>query len=150
ARQTGWRDDLCRVTLDNGESVVCTGDHLWMARDGSFVRAEDLAAGASLMALYRSHKKGYEKVLQPDGRWAVSHWLAVHELDLRRAPAPHKCDDPKCKLVVHHRDFNGLNNDPDNLEVMFECEHDRFHRALGKNNVLALKAWWANPANRER
>lgn len=151
AKQTGVRGDLVRVTLDNGESVLCTGDHLWMCRDGSFARADVLKAGDSLMPLYRSHKKGYEKVLQPNGCWTVTHWLVIRELGLRRqTDNGHQCENSKCKLVVHHRDFNGLNNQPDNLEVMFACEHQELHQLLGKSAGEALKRWWSDPANRAR
>lgn len=35
--------------------------------------------------------------------------------------------------VVHHKDENPLNNDPDNLEVMYRGDHSKHHN-LGKTN----------------
>ncbi|MTK04835.1 hypothetical protein FF096_22900 [Micromonospora sp. CP22] len=53
-RLTKRNAPLVRVTLDNGESVRCTPDHLFRLRDGSYRRADALMPGDSLMPLYRS------------------------------------------------------------------------------------------------
>ena len=50
-RLTRQNAPLVRVTLDNGEAVRCTPDHLFRLRDGSYRRADQLALGASLMPL---------------------------------------------------------------------------------------------------
>lgn len=38
-----YRQDLVGVTLDCGDSIVCTSDHLWLKRDGSYKCATDLS-----------------------------------------------------------------------------------------------------------
>ncbi len=43
--------ELVAVELDNGEKIRCTPDHLFRLRDGSYVKAEQLQAGQSLMPL---------------------------------------------------------------------------------------------------
>ena len=43
------RAEVVRLTLDNGESVVCTPDHRFMLRDGSYRQADALQAGDALM-----------------------------------------------------------------------------------------------------
>ncbi len=53
ARMTKTHAKVIRVTLDNGESVVCTPDHHFMLRDGSYKAATDLTSLDSLMPLYR-------------------------------------------------------------------------------------------------
>jgi DNA gyrase subunit B len=53
ARMTKAQATVVRVTLDNGESIVCTPDHRFMLRDGSYKEAANLASGDSLMPLYR-------------------------------------------------------------------------------------------------
>ncbi len=76
---------LVRVTLDNGQSVRCTPDHLFRLRDGSYRRADALAAGESLMPLYRSvsakssgdRLEGHERVWMNDrGGWVPTHRLS--------------------------------------------------------------------------
>ncbi len=44
--------EVVQVTLDNGEVIVCTPDHLFMLRSGHFEKADDLSNGSSLMPLY--------------------------------------------------------------------------------------------------
>jgi DNA gyrase subunit B len=53
ARMTKAQARVVRVTLDNGQSIVCTPDHRFMLRDGSYKAAEDLTPNDSLMPLYR-------------------------------------------------------------------------------------------------
>ena len=73
-RLTKRNAPLVRVTLDNGESVRCTPDHLFRLRDGSYRRADALMPGDSLMPLYRSLSskaagqklQGYERVWMND------------------------------------------------------------------------------------
>lgn len=57
ARMTKKSATLVRVTLDNGVTEVCTPDHLWMLRDGTYCKAEELSAGISLMPLYKQQSK---------------------------------------------------------------------------------------------
>ena len=44
--------EVVQVTLDNGEVIVCTPDHLFMLRSGQYEKADDLSNGSSLMPLY--------------------------------------------------------------------------------------------------
>ena len=43
---------VLRLTLDNGEEIKCTKDHLIMKRDGTYSKAGDLCKGDSLMPIY--------------------------------------------------------------------------------------------------
>ncbi|HEX6352365.1 MAG TPA: toprim domain-containing protein [Actinophytocola sp.] len=84
-RMTKRNAPLVRITLDHGESVRCTPDHLFRLRDGSYRRADELAPGDSLMPLYRSVSAksagekldGYERVWMNDREeWVYTHYLA--------------------------------------------------------------------------
>jgi hypothetical protein len=59
------RDSLLEITLDNGQKIHCTPDHLFLTRDGLMVPAADLRPGDRLMPLYRRVFQGYEMVYQP-------------------------------------------------------------------------------------
>ena len=52
AGKTRLNTELIRVHLDNGEHIDCTPDHPFMLRDGSYMEAQNLAEGQSLMPLY--------------------------------------------------------------------------------------------------
>ncbi len=53
ARKTKENAPVIKVTLDNGEVITCTPDHLFMTRDGKYVEARNLVPGSSLMPLYK-------------------------------------------------------------------------------------------------
>jgi len=62
-RLTRKNEKIMEVTLDNGEKIKCTLDHLFMLRDGSYRQAKDLKPGDSLMPLYiKSLLNKYPKV----------------------------------------------------------------------------------------
>ncbi len=50
-RITKKQAEVIKVILDNGEELICTADHRFMLRDGSYKQAQDLLAIDSLMPL---------------------------------------------------------------------------------------------------
>ena len=112
-------DMLCVITLDNGEIIRCTPDHRFMLRDGTYVQAQCLTHDDSLMPLYRKVSNnglsGYRLYYDPsDNSWHYEHRKFVG------------CKVPK-GMVVHHKDYDKLNNSPENLQVMTVKEHTSFH-----------------------
>jgi len=53
ARMTRANAEVVRITLDTGETMICTPDHLFMLRDGSYKPAASLTPDDPLMPLYR-------------------------------------------------------------------------------------------------
>ncbi len=51
-RMTKVKAEVVKVTLDRGESFICTPDHPFMMRDGSFKSAVSISPDESLMPLY--------------------------------------------------------------------------------------------------
>ncbi|MEU4448393.1 ATP-binding protein [Actinosynnema sp. NPDC050801] len=138
---------LVRVTLDSGESVRCTPDHLFRLRDGSYRRADQLQPGDSLMPLYRSISAkasgdkldGYERVWMNDREeWVYTHYLAdAHNLR-------HGHDSADNGTVRHHVDVDKRNNDPRNLRRMTWDDHAALHAAMMGEHVHAgYRAWLA-------
>ena len=81
-RLTKHATELVEVVLDNGRRIRCTPDHRFMMRDGSYLEAEQLQVGDSLMPLYTSVSTrktrggliGYELFMCPsDDRWHFTH-----------------------------------------------------------------------------
>ncbi|SFP00849.1 intein C-terminal splicing region/intein N-terminal splicing region [Amycolatopsis arida] len=140
---------LVRVTLDNGESVRCTPDHLFRLRDGSYRRADQLAAGDSLMPLYRSvsakaagdNLDGYERVWMNDREeWVYTHCLA-DAYNLR-----HGLDSVANGIVGHHVDVNKRNNDPRDLRRMTWEAHAALHAAMPER----VRIFFADPRRRDQ
>ncbi len=121
---------VIKVILDNGEEIVCTPDHLFMLRDQSYKQAANLTINDSLMPLNRQISrlgkritiKGYELVFDTKlHRWIFTHLLADQynlENNIYSETEGHR----------HHKDFNKLNNNPENIIKLSKEEHLSFHR----------------------
>ncbi|HKZ69243.1 MAG TPA: RtcB family protein, partial [Anaerolineales bacterium] len=64
------------------------------------------------------------------GRWQRAHWMVARAGVLGKIP---KFEAQR--TVIHHKDFNEANNDPDNLEFMGDRDHSIFHRSLVDRNT---------------
>jgi DNA gyrase subunit B len=143
-RRTKQNAEVIRVTLDNGETIVCTPDHRFMLRDGSYRAAGQLVAGDSLMPLYRQHSrlgkritiKGYEMVFQSNRDfWEFTHLLS-DRYNVEQGVYQKNDGDYR-----HHVDFNKLNNNPENLrrvtrEEHFEIHHANLDKTLHRSDVI--------------
>ncbi len=132
ARMTKANAEVIKITLDNGETLICTPDHLHMLRDGSYKAAELLTPEDSLMPLHRqiSQKNeggtgliGYEMIWNPlTDKWIYTHLLAdFYNLE----HGVYKSSDGSDR---HHVDFNKLNNNPTNIKRMHREVHLDLHR----------------------
>ncbi|KAF3886254.1 MULTISPECIES: DNA topoisomerase (ATP-hydrolyzing) subunit B [Nostocales] len=132
-RMTKANAKVIKVTLDNGETIVCTPDHRFMLRDGSYKPAALLTPHDSLMPLYRQLSdtrqpgitiNGYEMVWNPrSDSWLFTHVLADwynRSLGIYRLTDGDHC---------HHIDFNKRNNNPTNLQRLPAAQHLALHRA---------------------
>lgn len=130
-RITKINAEVIKVVLDSNESIMCTPDHKFMLRDGSFVQAKDLKPDMSLMPFReklseiknRITIEGYKMVFNPQtNKWIFTHMLADKynlENNIYTQGAGHH---------KHHVDFNKLNNNPDNLIRITKEEHLELHR----------------------
>jgi DNA gyrase subunit B len=131
-RMTKAQAEVVRVTLDNGETIVCTPDHQFMLRDGSYRAAAELTPEDSLMPLYRKFSdmsepsitiQDYEMVWNPrSDSWLFTHVLADWYNRWRGVYA--EADGDHC----HHVDFNKHNNNPTNIRRLPAQDHLALHR----------------------
>ena len=137
-RKTQKNVKVIKIILDDGEEIVCTPDHLFMLRNGRYKKAEDLAPQDSLMPIYRKYSKikkafkieGYEIIYnQKDHKWIYTHFLGdKYNLKNRK----HIAGKKSC---IHHKDFNKLNNNPDNLVRMDKQKHLELHANIIKETM---------------
>jgi DNA gyrase subunit B len=66
-RRTKINTQVIQVTLDSGEAIVCTPDHPFMLRDGSYKAAEHLTPDDSLMPFYRKLSRIQDPGITIDG-----------------------------------------------------------------------------------
>ncbi len=137
--------EMVRVTLDDGESFDCTPDHKCLTREGIYIEAQFLTEGDRLMPLYRkisdgigkTKKKklqGYEMVYQPGSdTWEYTHKTVDKWKYLTK--------EKFTRRTIHHKDFNKLNNNPDNLIEMEWDDHRKLHQdILNENRHLWIAA----------
>lgn len=124
-------DSIYKVHLDSGEVISCTENHPFMMRDGTYKRADELSPLDSLMPLYtkKSSKEdgdrlsGYEMILDnSSGEWNYTHKIVNEEC--AKANGGHTVGKQR---VIHHKNFNKLDNSPSNLEEMTWYGHRKLH-----------------------
>jgi hypothetical protein len=74
-------------------------------------------------------KEGYRQVYRPDWFTGNSNQTRVLEHHIVYCSHNNITEIP-IGYLVHHKDFDKLNNDPDNLELMTISEHSILHHAL--------------------
>ena len=141
-----------------------TENHRFVLSDGSAREAKDLVPGDSLglmtarISSFRKmlpHSSGspqlYRWISTTDSpKWGLDHRL-IANFRYRRQTG--KSLDWQ-QQVVHHRDYDGLNNDPANLVVMAKEEHDRLHSEYRKGDKNPMrrfpeKNWMNDPAKQQ-
>lgn len=140
-RITGYNKQLVRVHLDKKSHIDVTPDHKFILLNGEEKEAKDLKVGDSLPR--------FNKVLEPV-KTGGNDYYRVHT-NVKSATADKIFEHrliakfyyenewnelyDECKkdgfmaggVVVHHKDYNPLNNSPQNLQIMTYHEHKSYH-----------------------
>jgi hypothetical protein len=131
---------VMKITLDNGESLICTPDHKFPIYGKGFVEAKDLMIDESMIPLYRKHeqiskakKRGYEQFFDNHKKeWVFTHRMVCDELKDKKI-FDYVYDEEykdRTKNVRHHIDCNRFNNNPNNLCFMSWDDHAKLHSDL--------------------
>jgi DNA gyrase subunit A len=152
SRITRPNAELLELTLDNGEVVRCTPDHLFMLRDGTYKEARDLTPEDSLMpgvfdtAPVKPGLNDYLRIFQPNwGEYQFVHYLA-DEFNARTGQA----ESVSGAFVRHHKNFNRWDNSPPNIQRLSFLEHLHIHAAQIKElwNTLSFREAQRNGVQR--
>lgn len=162
ARITQYVTKMIKLTLSDGSTVECTPEHRFLSRDtDDWIEAQDLEIGSSLSHLTTYiTSKGYEAMYSPSKRTYIhTHTIVNHLINYSDYEALDK-SDRKNYPVTHHKNYNKLDNSPDNLLWSTKYEHIRMHGEHGRQLLTAynksqahkddMKRAWANPKLREK
>ena len=106
-----------RIHLDNEKFVDVTPNHRMMLRNGSFIDADKLIVGDSLMPYYDKIHDGRRYILDnKSGKYKPQY----------RVVAESVCDIPK-GYQVHHKNLMKIDDDFTNLEPLTLQEHFNMH-----------------------
>jgi len=130
-RVTKKNTQVIKIILDNNEEIICTPNHKFMLRDGSYLEAQKLTRKDSLMPLRKKISQitgritieGYEMIFDTfKNKWIFTHLLA-DQYNIDKKQYITKQDEHR-----HHVNFNKLNNDPSNIIRLSKKEHLQLHR----------------------
>jgi len=140
-RITGYDQKLLNIKFDSGLEVKVTPNHKFYTMDNRTVEAKDLKNGDSIPrftkrkeSIYKKDKKYWR--VNTDVRDSKNKRVFEHRLICKFFKEKDWCEiyDKNKKngwinggLVVHHKDYNGLNNSIKNLKIMTFKEHNKFH-----------------------
>jgi len=95
-RMTKENKELIEITLDNDEKIKCTLNHKFMVRNGTYIEAQNLKEGDSLMPLYLDKYIGSDKNLK-------EYEINQYEIETLNTPVNHKV-----KKVVFLKEFQDV------------------------------------------
>lgn len=131
--QTREKAAALKIVFDDGGSATVAPDHPFMLRDRSYVNAEALKPGDSVMPFYRNlgtgRLDGYEHWYDP----STHKYYPTHRIvsDAVNGPLP-KGD------VVHHVNFKKRDNTPTNLQTILWGDHMALHKSAGHTGGVAV------------
>lgn len=157
------------ITLDNGEKIRCTDDHIFYKRNMEEVAAKDLKVGDSLYPLYLKKRNELlnENFLSENGLLDKNdEHLCVYDVIYNGYKYVHWLSDDYNfrhnqvrnihSFVRHHLDFDKFNNDPTNIERVSFKEHFRIHcenigylSKIGKSGYKRLVSKYGEEKARE-
>lgn len=143
-RITGYKTPIYKITLDDGSIIRTTKNHKLLLADGTYKETQDLQPGDSLKLLTKfeaSVKDIFSKInsRSQDYFW-INNGFKNNQAEHRIIAGFYNNINLKngSNLVVHHKDRNTKNNNPDNLEIMTKQNHDAIHVAnmVGNQNPM--------------
>ena len=134
-RKTGEKQKVYKVTFDDGSSFKGTKNHKIKMLDGSEKAIENLNVGDRISHLTRyqlTNKRSKNKTPY----WFWNRGSAFQKSE-HRIVYEHYNGKIKSNTIIHHKDFNSLNNSFDNLIQIDKDIHTLLHseiNSVGENN----------------
>jgi len=133
---------VMEIELDNGEKVICTPDHKFPIIGKGFVEAQNLKINESFIPFNTRNqqikKKGkeYNQIYQNHSKkWEFVHRSVAKNINLEEFVF----DVDTKKDTIHHKDFDRFNNNPENLVLMNNKDHFKYHSYLGFSKENQIK-----------
>ena len=147
-RITGKNMKLLRVHfggLHKEEYMDVTPNHKFFTTDGRTLTAEELVKGDSL-PMFKKCKNGkddYIVIKDLNGKRLTEHriikkFFSPDDFEKQYKKNVHNGCCKTDNVVIHHKDENKSNNNPDNLEITTASDHSRHHgeELIGDKNPM--------------
>lgn len=145
-RLSGVQKQILKITVEGGHVIRVTSNHKIVLSNGEAFEAKDLEVGDSLSIMtklcapfedvlkkWNSKSQNYYWINSTGKKsWLLDHRLIHNFYNKTQMKGG----------VIHHEDYNGLNNSISNLKYMSKKEHDDLHRAdkMGDKNPMRRAA----------
>lgn len=144
-RVTGENQTLYRVTLDDGSHLDVTENHKFPLMNGTVKETKKLTMGDSLCRFTKiaehitqknpsQYYRVYCDIFNSKKSKTYEHRLVTrfYNKDLWDKIYDENKQNGWMKggLVIHHKDYNSLNNKIDNLEIMTFRDHQKLHSSV--------------------
>ena len=120
---------MYKITLDDNTEILSTENHMWVTPSGlKYTRDLNISDG---ITTFESKKStgfiiGYEQLKQ-NNVWGYTHKLVFNSNDSNKKEFNNLRTKYNEQVVIHHKNFDKLNNTPDNLQCMTWTQHKEFH-----------------------
>ncbi|MFX1294430.1 MAG: ribonucleotide reductase N-terminal alpha domain-containing protein [Promethearchaeota archaeon] len=141
-RLTGKNNPVYKITLDSGDILKATANHIFFLRNGMQKRTDELQINDSLhiftkvlqyqrRKITRNYHKKYWRIYNRDGLEKFEHTVIAEFFHNNGKPIPEG-------YIVHHIDYNSINNFPRNLKILSIKKYNNLHSKLikGRNNPI--------------
>ena len=107
---------------------------MWLLSSNQWIETKDLKSGDSLMSLYDNlNYKGYERIKSTiEDKYRMTHRVVAETVLSEDRKKVIDRNVPHQLVVIHHKSFNKLNNDPNELQYMLWNEHEKLHTDMNK------------------
>jgi hypothetical protein len=134
---------VLKITLDNGETIICTPEHKIPVLGKGFVEAKDLTVNDPLISFNTRLKslssdisRSYQQVYDHEKNdWVFSHRMVAEffkGMNKHQIMVFDSIFENEDKDTVHHKDYDRYNNSPSNLQWMNHRDHIAYHSCVKK------------------
>jgi hypothetical protein len=151
---------VIKLTLDNGEVIVCTPEHKFPVIGKGKIEAKDIVVGDDSLFSFNTRMYGidgndkgnkyhqtYNNLLN---KWEFTHRRVagfMKEINKHNELVYDDMHINSIRGVIHHANFNRFNNNPENLHYMNGHDHfllhstqySKYYNALSKEEKDAIK-----------
>ena len=144
-RLTGTNVPIYRVRFADGSDIRVTANHKFQLTNGNFVEAVNLKSNDALVSMtvvcqgYDKDNKKTTANYDAPKAYRMLTFRGIQRSEHRFLYEHHTGIQLSNENVLHHKDFNSLNNHVDNLIPMTVAEHNALHDVRGGANPNALQ-----------
>jgi ribonucleotide reductase alpha subunit len=140
-RITGFNQQIYKITIEGGHSMRVTGNHKFRLKNGSYKEAKNLLYGDSLHIMTK-WEASFDDII-PNSNSKSSDYMWINNGEFKNNISEHRFVYEQINninietgYVIHHKDYNSLNNNINNLLLMTSKDHNLLHtqNMLGEKN----------------